>query len=192
MSMYQVCIREVDKKSNRITPESGELTASPDPRPSHLYIPSSRQADPRTKPRTNPYFNQPKASYLEKVTTYQPHIPKTAASYPEKVTTYQPLLSPTRGIGDLEGVPDTRSGGSVLKAPQRRRGGTPPRALSGMPSQTTHPRNPYSPASVVWSPSLSNPYRVTGTLENSRTVPSGSPERTSASPMRIASAPAPA
>ena len=118
MSMYQVCIREVDKKSNRITPESGELTASPDPRPSHLYIPSSRQADPRTKLQTNPYFNQPKASYLEKVTTYQPHIPKTAASYPEKVTTYQPLLSPTRGIGDLEGVPDTRSGGSVLEVPQ--------------------------------------------------------------------------
>ena len=151
MSMYQVCIREVDKKSNRITPESGELTASPDPRPSHLYIPSSRQADPRTKLQTNPYFNQPKASYLEKVTTYQPHIPKTAASYPEKVTTYQPLLSPTRGIGDLEGVPDTRSGGSVLEVPQAPMRGalprkrepvqplkqlshgtlTPPRALSG-------------------------------------------------------------
>ena len=148
MSMYQVCIREVDKKSNRITPESGELTASPDPRPSHLYIPSSRQADPRTKPRTNPYFNQPKASYLEKVTTYQPHIPKTAASYPEKVTTYQPLLSPTRGIGDLEGVPDTRSGGSVLEVPQAPMRGHSP--ASGVRYSLSNPNPQASGSQAPW------------------------------------------
>ena len=39
MPMYQVCIQEVDKKSDRITLESGELTASPDPRPTP-YIPA--------------------------------------------------------------------------------------------------------------------------------------------------------
>ena len=170
----------------------GELAATPDPRPSHLYIPSSRQADPRTKLQTNPYFNQPKASYLEKVTTYQPHIPKTAASYPEKVTTYQPLLSPTRGIGDLEGVPDTRSGGSVLEAPPGAEEGALPRERCPVQPLKQLAHGSHSPASVVRSSSLSNPYRVTGTLENSRTVPSGSPERTSASPMSTASAPAPA
>ena len=32
---------------------------------------------------------------------------------------------------NFDGVADMRSGGSVLKAPQRRRGGTPPRAETG-------------------------------------------------------------
>ena len=122
----------------------------------------------------------------------------------------QSLLGRRRGGTTPAAEAVTRSGGSVLKAPQRRRGGTPPRAASGTPSQTTNPRKPHSPASGVrlcllkqlthgsltpprsasGTPSLSDPYRVTGTLENSRTVPSGSPERTSASPMRTASAPA--
>ena len=40
---------------------------------------------------------------------------------------YQPLSQPTRGIGDLEGVPDTRSGGSVLEAPPGAEEGALPR-----------------------------------------------------------------
>lgn len=48
MSMYKVCIREVDKNpTGQITPESGELTATLNPRPTHLYIPNPKQADLR-------------------------------------------------------------------------------------------------------------------------------------------------
>ena len=119
----------------------GGLTATPDPRPSHLYIPSSRQADPRTKPRTKPPIFPTSRDWRV-----------TSKSQPQT----NPLSQPTRGIGDLEGVPDTRSGGSVLKAPQRRRGGTPPQALSGTTSQTTNPRKPHSPASMNRY-NLSNP-----------------------------------
>ena len=120
MSMYQVCIREVDKKSDRIIPESGELTASPDPRPSHLYIPSSRQADPRRKPRT------------------------------------KHLSQPTRGVGDLEGVPDTRSGGSVLEVPQAPMRGYSPASSVRYNLSNPNPRKSHSPASVNRY-NLSNP-----------------------------------
>ena len=78
--------------------------ASPNPRPSHLYIPSPRQASRRRKPRT------------------------------------KHLSQPTRGIGDLEGVPDTRSGGSVLEAPPGAEEGALPRFVCfGRPLQTTNP-----------------------------------------------------
>ena len=53
--------------------------------------------------------------------------PQIQASQPEKVTTYQPLSQQTRGIGDLEGVPDTRGGGSVLEAPPGAEEGALPR-----------------------------------------------------------------
>ena len=123
-----------------------------------------------------------------------------------------PSISSSDGIGDLEGVPDTRSGGSVLEAPPGAEEGALPRKREPVQPLKQLAHGSHSPASVVryalsqtlahgsltppqaasGMPSLSNPYRVTGTLENSRTVPSGSPERTSASPMRTASALAPA
>ena len=53
--------------------------------------------------------------------------PQTEANCPEKVPTYQPSSQPTRGIGDLEVVPDTRSGGSVLEAPPGAEEGALPR-----------------------------------------------------------------
>ena len=110
------------------------------------------------------------------------------------------------------GRPDTRSGGSVLEAPPGAEEGALPRKREPVQPLKQLAHGSHSPASVVryalsqtlahgsltppqaasGMPSLSNPYRVTGTLENSRTVPSGSPERTSASPMSTASAPAPA
>ena len=64
MSMYQVCIREVDKKSDRITPDSGELAATPDPRPSHLYIPNPRgwRVTSETQTQINPFYHRPEAS----------------------------------------------------------------------------------------------------------------------------------
>ena len=95
-----MCMRgEVGRASQQHgTPDTGKLTREGN------HVPSI-------------YFNQPKASY------------------PEKVSTYQPLLSSTRGVGDLEGVPDTRSGGSVLEAPPgAEEGALPPRVLSDTPS----------------------------------------------------------
>ena len=59
--------------------------------------------------------------------------PQTEANCPEKVPTYQPSSQPTRGIGDLEVVPDTRSGGSVLEAPPGAEEGALPREREPVP-----------------------------------------------------------
>ena len=120
---YQAYVREIDKNpTGQITPESGELPATPDPR-SALYTPEPGE-----------------------LTREGNHLP----------TPY--IL--TRGVGDLESVPDTRSGGSVLKAPQRRRGGTPPLRVFWSPSQTTNPflgQQPDGPNNVRAAPEQSHP-----------------------------------
>ena len=127
MSMYQVCIREVDKKSDRITPESGELTREGNSRPTPS-ITDPRQANWRRYPRTK-HLLQPTQG---KPTGEGNHLPTPISTNPRQANPRRKsrtkhLSQPTRGVGDLEGVPDTRSGGSVLEAPPGAEEGALPR-----------------------------------------------------------------
>ena len=141
--------------------------------------PKLRRATHESQPHTKPPITLPQGIGVLplKPSSRPSSTPQTEANCPEKVTTYQPPLYPhprdrrPRGrTGPREArAPSSRRPSAAEGALPRerrpvyplkqltRRGGTPPRAASGMPSQTTNPQktNPIE----TGSPAIANYHR---------------------------------